>query len=155
MTGAPNNVVPLWPEPQQLLRVHLDPASSEDRALVHVAGEIDLSTAPALLDELTTLAGSDYHHVDIDLLHVRFCDGAGLAVLLEGRRRLTDRGSTVALHDPCPSLQRILDICGLTLDLEPRETPEPNRADGAGGADGLDGSTRTSGLRLLPPLRQD
>lgn len=118
-----SNVEQPWPESNHGLVVELDPDVAGERALVHVAGQLDISTAPILVSELFDLAGRQHRHIDLDLLHLTFCDGSGLAALLEGRRRITQHGGAVTLHDPCTSLRRILDIYDLTLDLEPRVPP--------------------------------
>ena len=120
-----------WPERGPGLVVEPATEVAGGRVVVRAAGELDMSTAPTLLAELTRVAGSGCTHVDLDLLRVRFCDGSGLAVLLEGRRRIAEGGGGVTVHDPCPSLRRILDICDLTLTLQPRDTPRP----GTGGRD--------------------
>ncbi len=111
------------PESTHGLVVELDPVVAGESALLHVAGELDIATAPLMLSELTDLAGRQYRHVDLDLLHLTFCDGSGLMALLEGRRRIAQRGGAVKLHDPRPTLRRLLDIYDLTLDLEPRLPP--------------------------------
>lgn len=148
MPGTAPDVVALWPD-DPVLSVELDPTSTAERAVVHAAGELDMATAPALLRVLTDLARQGCRHVDVDLREVAFCDGSGLAVLLEANRRLAAHGGGMTLHDPCRSLQRILDICDLTLDLQARpEATSPVRV-GGGGDEAEGAATARPRLTLL------
>ena len=152
MTGTPAHVTALWPDGHHFLTVELDPTSTTEHAVVHVAGEVDLATAPSLLEALTCLADQRCSQVDVRMRDVRFCDGSGLAVLLEARRRLAATGGGITLHDPCWSLRRILDICDLTLTLEAR-APAAAAAGAPGRAERSADESDSPRLSLLPPLR--
>src|SRR5688572_23263251 len=61
---------------------------------LEVDGEIDLSSAPGLLDSVLCAAlASDHRQVVIDLHRVSFIDSSGLAAIIETNRRLRDDGS--------------------------------------------------------------
>lgn len=150
LTGTGSDVVRPWPDQRPVLTLELDLTSSTERALVHLAGDLDMATAPTLLATLTDLAEQGCRSVDLQMRDVAFCDGSGLAVLLEGHRRMRQRDGRITLHDPCPSLLRILDICDLDLNLEPRPTPPAATAGATPGA----GPARPR-LRVLPPLPED
>lgn len=144
MTAVQPSTWPLGSEstPVLMVEVEVDPDASPGCAVVHVSGELDLATAPALSLELLTVAKRGYVHLDVDLLGVTFCDGSGLAVLLQIRQRVAEGGGSLLLHDPCPSLRRVLDIFDLTLALESRVPPRP------------DGSTPAPGVMWPPSARR-
>ena len=126
MTGDISNDLPLWPGLGRGFAIRLDPVVAEPKALLHVSGELDLSTAPALLACVRDLADSGCTQIDLDLSDVEFCDGAGLTALVTGREWLRDAGGTLVVHEPCWSLIRLLDVFDLTdaLDRRPSLTTE-------------------------------
>lgn len=73
----------------QVGTVDLDIASSQSgsHAVVHVAGEIDVYTAPALRERLDQEIERGQHDLVVDLSDVTFMDSTGLGVLV-GRLKL-------------------------------------------------------------------
>lgn len=119
MTADRAGVPAMRPGPDRRLSMQSVPFGPAGSGVsLHVAGELDLLTAPLLLSELTGLAQAGYRHVDLDLLGVTFCDGTGLTALLAGQRELARRGGGILLHDPCWSLRKMLEIFDLSLALE-------------------------------------
>lgn len=114
---------PLLDGPVDGLFVRQEPAMRFPRALVHVGGELDPATAPALGHALGILLDRGYEHLDIDLREVTFCDSAGLKVLVDAHERLGRGGGTLVLRDPCPSLQILLGVFGLDTTLNRRTPP--------------------------------
>ncbi len=53
-----------------------------DRLVVHVAGDIDVSTAPRLRDELSRAIAEGHNELVVDLTEVPFLDSTGLGVLV-------------------------------------------------------------------------
>ena len=125
MTGDILNDRPSRPGSGQGFAVSLDPAVAEPKALLHVSGELDLATAPALLACVRDLADSGCTQIDLDLTDVGFCDGAGLRALVSGREWLRDLGGTLVVHEPCWSLIRLMDVFDLTDTLDRRPSPTP------------------------------
>lgn len=82
-----------------------------ERAVVHVGGEIDVYTAPALRDKLDEQIESGAHDLVVDLQNVTFMDSTGLGVLV-GRLKL------VRTHDGSLSLvcsnDRVLKVFAIT-----------------------------------------
>ncbi len=68
---------------------------SDGRATLHVSGEIDLATAPALRAELRTLIAEAHSPGIVNLSAVTFMDASGLSALLQARRAV--RGTEVTL----------------------------------------------------------
>lgn len=66
-------------------------------AVIEAVGEVDLTTAPQLREFLmAAVNGAEKSAVIVDLSRVDFIDSAGLALLVEARKRLSPEGR--ALH---------------------------------------------------------
>ena len=81
---------------------------------VRLLGELDVSTAPGLRDELTRLASDGATMVTVDLSELAFVDSTGLSVLITGLKRLRQQGGEMTLRSPSPGARRVLEITGLT-----------------------------------------
>ena len=81
---------------------------------VRLLGELDMSTAPQLRDELLRLTSDGARQVTVDLSQLEFMDSTGLSVLITGLKRLRERGGDMALRSPTPNTRRVLEITGLT-----------------------------------------
>ncbi len=60
---------------------------------LRLAGELDMSTAPELLDRIVALAGSGTPRLVVDLAALTFCDSAGLTTFVRGDRRCAEAGA--------------------------------------------------------------
>ncbi len=81
------------------------PIAVEDRGpvtVVAVGGELDLSSAPELLQALTRLVDAGRRDLVVDLSGVRFCDSSGLSVLVRVKNRLDGLGGDVTLAGAHP-----------------------------------------------------
>jgi anti-anti-sigma factor len=90
------------------------------RALVTLAGEIDLESAPLVRVALARCLSDGIRTIDIDLTPVTFCDCSGVNTFLHAAQRTTEAGGTLRLHHPPPTLGLILDLTGsgfLLLDV--------------------------------------
>ncbi|NEC91189.1 STAS domain-containing protein [Streptomyces sp. SID12501] len=99
-----------------------------ERALITLAGEIDLGSAPLVRTALARCLSDGIRIVDVDLTSVTFCDCSGLNVFLYAAQRTTDAGGVLRLYNPPPSLGRILDLTGcgfLLLGLPLGHLPPP------------------------------
>ena len=85
---------------------------NRDRARVRVNGEIDHDSAPLLLSVLAQALHGRVDRLEVDLAGVRFCDCAGLNVLLQTRRHAEDSGVVMTLVRASPAVQRLLDLTG-------------------------------------------
>ena len=80
--------------------------------VIEAVGEVDLTTA-ALLREalLAAVAGTEKTRVIVDLSKVDFIDSAGLALLVEARKRLSPEGRTLSiLLTPSRQPERVLKL---------------------------------------------
>jgi anti-sigma B factor antagonist len=88
---------------------------------VRVTGEIEPSTAPALLGELQALlfTGAPRELV-VDLSGVTFIDSSGLRAVIDIHNQMRDRGGVLVLESPSEKVRRLLEVTGLTEHLELR-----------------------------------
>ncbi|MCT9079176.1 STAS domain-containing protein [Streptomyces fulvoviolaceus] len=99
------------------------------RALITLAGEIDLETAPLVRAALQRCPGDGIRTIDVDLSPVTFCDCSGLNVFLHAAQMTTEAGGTLRLHHPPRTLSLILDLTGsgaLLLGLPVGYPPSPH-----------------------------
>ncbi|MFI6495075.1 STAS domain-containing protein [Streptomyces sp. NPDC050564] len=82
----------------------------QNRALITLAGEIDLESAPLVRAALARCLSDGIRIVDVDLTPVTFCDCSGLNAFLYASQRTTEAGGALRLHHPPPMLGLILDL---------------------------------------------
>lgn len=92
----------------------IDVADRGKWSVITVAGEVDLSSSPALREEFLRLVGLGRYQVIVDLSGVEFLDSTGLGVLVAGLKRLRDNGGDLVLAGPEPRILRLFEITGLT-----------------------------------------
>jgi anti-anti-sigma factor len=76
---------------------------------LHVHGELDVATAPALAQRLRALTELG-HAVVVDLAEVSFMDSSGLRVLLQARQDADRDGRALELRRPSPAVRRVIDL---------------------------------------------
>lgn len=81
-------------------------------AVIHVAGEIDLSNAPELQTLLLDAIGEDPRIV-VDLTDVSFLDACGLGVLVSAKRRAERAGGLMYLTCVHGACKRVIEVCKL------------------------------------------
>ena len=87
---------------------------SADVAVIMVAGDVDLSTAPLLEDQISdVIAGGGLSLVEVDLAQVPFLDSSGIAVLLNGRRRADEHGVSYRVVRANGIPRTVLEITGV------------------------------------------
>ncbi len=89
------------------------PAPGETR--LQFSGDIDLATAPSLLDSILCagLAYEPGHRIVVDLAGVTFIDSTGLAALVEADRWLTNQEQVLVVASPPHRVVRLLELTGL------------------------------------------
>jgi anti-sigma B factor antagonist len=81
--------------------------------VVLVGGEIDLTTAPKLREQLLRLLAGGECHLVIDLAGVDFCDSTGLGVLIGSAKRARAEGGEVEISGLTPGLARLFELTRL------------------------------------------
>jgi anti-sigma B factor antagonist len=88
--------------------------SQGERTVVEVGGEIDVSTAPRLREQLVDLVTNGKYHLVIDLERVDFLDSTGLGVLVGGLKRVKTHDGSLHLVCTQDRILTIFRITGLT-----------------------------------------
>ncbi|GGO45671.1 hypothetical protein GCM10012286_34790 [Streptomyces lasiicapitis] len=102
----------------------------QTRALITLAGEIDLETVPLMRAALERCLQDGVRTIDVDLTPVTFCDCCGLNAFIEAFLHSAAAGGTLRLHHPPPMLARMIDLagCGFVLmGLSAVPGPAPRR----------------------------
>jgi len=76
--------------------------------VVTVPTEVDITNAPAL-----QAAADGSAALVVDMTRTRFCDSAGLRVLMDAHKRALAEGRAVLLAVPCAAVLRVLEITGI------------------------------------------
>ncbi len=126
------------------------PGSRGGYSIATLAGELDISCAPALRERLFgLLAGGN--RIVVDLSEVSGCDASGLAVLVGTARRAELLGSVLRLAAPVPQVANVIRVTGLDRRLETFATVEAAMASaprGRVGPYGTAGLTAVSASRI-------
>jgi len=83
-------------------------------AVLTVRGEIDVSTAPRLRQQLVEMASTGQDRVVLDLDAVDFLDSTGLGVLIGGLKRFRSLGGDLLLVCTRPRILKVFEITGLS-----------------------------------------
>jgi anti-sigma B factor antagonist len=97
-------------------------------SVVAVDGELDMMTAPQLLEAAVGLADAGHTRLVLDLGKLTFCDSAGLSVLARVLRRVDADGGALALARPEPMVRSVLDLTGMSDVIEIYPTVAEARA---------------------------
>ena len=89
-------------------------AYSGPEAVITLAGELDLASAPVLHELLLEAASAGAETIKIDVQRLTYVDSAGLGVLVSAHKRLQSNGGSLVISGPTPRVTRVLAISGLT-----------------------------------------
>ncbi len=95
-----------------------------DAAVVAVAGELDMATAPEVWEKVDGLLSAGRHRLVFDLSELSFCDSTGLSVFVRARNRSAASGGEVFLAAPQRAVRRVLEVSGLVAVLPMLPTVE-------------------------------
>jgi anti-anti-sigma factor len=90
---------------------------TESIAVIKVAGELDLSNSPWLLECLHDAMDAGVTDVVLDLEHLTYMDSTGIVVLLGAQSRMIAAGGTIALLAPTPVVAKLFVASGSTSEL--------------------------------------
>lgn len=88
--------------------------------IVHVAGEIDVTSAAVLRDALEALIADGRRRLTLDLTDVTFLDSTGLGIVVGRLKRLARHGGTMTVAVSHARVMRVFTITGLDRLLEIR-----------------------------------
>jgi len=95
-----------------------------DTAVLRVAGEDDVFTAPQLREALVGALDEGARDVVVDLEGVDFLDSTGLGVLVAGLKRVRQHGGDLSLVCTREHILKILDVTGLIKVLTVHDSLE-------------------------------
>jgi anti-anti-sigma factor len=82
-----------------------------------VYGELDIATAPELVEILTRLRHHQ-HPVVVDLAEVTFMDSTGLTTLMDAHLAAQRNGWSFSVRRPSPAVTRVFDLAGVRSLLD-------------------------------------
>ena len=88
--------------------------NGDGEAVVVVAGEVDMATAPQLDACLCNQADRD---VIVDLANVPFLDSSGIGALVHARTVLGENGHTFRVTGEQDNVRTVLEVTGLLATL--------------------------------------
>jgi anti-sigma B factor antagonist len=98
--------------------------SSAGDALIALTGELDISGAPALDEEVGRLAAHEgVRRVVLDLRGLQFLDSSGLRVVALAARRLLAAGRGLTLVRGSETVQRVFEITRMADRLDFVDVP--------------------------------
>ena len=92
---------------------------------VATAGELDLPNSAALRAQLRELRQAGVQNVVLYLRELTFMDSAGVRLILDEDRLARATGGRFSLIKGVATVQRVLDLCGLSERLDFGEAPPP------------------------------
>jgi len=97
----------------QILALHLDVTEQNGYAVVAVHGELDISNASVLREQLIELCELGHRHIVVDLESTTFLDSTGLGVLVGTLQRLRNQEGDLSLVCTRPRILKVFDLTGL------------------------------------------
>ena len=91
------------------------------RAVVAVAGEVDIASSPALRSALEAALDAGAHELWVDLCATTFMDSSGLHVLVQLHRHAVGLRRRVTIICPPGNVRRVLDLTGVIKELHVRD----------------------------------
>jgi anti-anti-sigma factor len=98
---------------------------AQSHALVLLTGELDISTAGGLYEELAGLSHEGVVRVALDLTDLEFIDSTGISVIIAEHKRTASAGGELIILTPHNNVRRVFEVAGLmeVLDVLPTEAP--------------------------------
>lgn len=105
---------------------HLGIAVTQHSAAVvlHLSGELDVATAPALDAELERLGAPQAQVIVLDLRELTFMDSTGLRAVLGAHDRISEAGSRFGVVRGPKQVERLLSLTRMSERLEIVDRPE-------------------------------
>jgi anti-sigma B factor antagonist len=101
------------------MEIHVQPFHLEsitvgaDCAVLRIAGELDLYTAPQLRERVIKLLDDGVRHIVADLREVDFLDSTGLGALVGSLKRLREQDGSLTLVIGTDRILKLFRITGL------------------------------------------
>lgn len=100
--------------------MNIDTRDQQTWHLIRVDGEVDLNSSPKLRKAI--LSGIDGStHVGVDLAGASYMDSSGVATLVEGLKRASERKKSFALLRPSNAVTKVLQLARLDALFDIRD----------------------------------
>jgi anti-sigma B factor antagonist len=109
--------------PPPLGALAIDLACDNGTASLKLEGELDIASAPALEEHLSTVEEGHPERVVIDLGGLAFIDSTGLRVLLQANARAGDGAHELVLRPGAAAVQRVFETTGVFAAFHFEQTP--------------------------------
>jgi anti-sigma B factor antagonist len=96
---------------QDLLRIKT--AVQGDRMILSLYGELDLSSAPGLIERLADAVRAQPANLDLDLCRLDYTDSIGLSVFVTAHFQCRDAGVQLRFLNPNRFMSELLAVTGL------------------------------------------
>ncbi len=99
------------------MSVAVSTQTQDNKTVVKVAGEVDVSNAAQLREALDAALLQDAASLEVNLADVPYIDSTGIGVLVGVAHRAQDASKTLAVTNPQRNVARVLDMLGVTEEL--------------------------------------
>ena len=89
-----------------------------DTYVLHIQGEIDLSTAHRFETSLEPIAGNGRHLI-LDMSELHYLDGSGMRFLFLAQERSRAKGERVLVAGASPVIRRLMEIVNVDMPVLP------------------------------------
>ena len=94
---------------------------TDEKAIIHIEGEVDVSNASELRDALDTALADGAKEVEADFAEVAYIDSTGIGVLVGAAHRAQESGSVLVVANPQKNVERVFTLLGVDKDLNVRK----------------------------------
>ncbi|WP_339194049.1 anti-sigma factor antagonist [Aeribacillus sp. FSL K6-8210] len=100
------------------MNLEIDIKKEKKVSYVHLKGEIDAYTAPALKNKLAPISEESEPFIEVNLKDVEYMDSTGLGVFVGLLKTVRKQGGKLKLTNLSPRLERLFHITGLDSIIE-------------------------------------
>lgn len=93
--------------------IRVDDDDAQDTVVLHLQGELDMSTAAQFLDAVSTAMAAPASTIVVDLTALSFVDSTGVSAFVAAWRSATPEGRTLCLRHPTRPVGKVLRITGV------------------------------------------
>lgn len=94
---------------------------TDEKAIIRIEGEVDVSNASELRDALDTALADGAKEVEADFAEVAYIDSTGIGVLVGAAHRAQESGSVFVVANPQKNVERVFTLLGVDKDLNVRK----------------------------------
>ena len=94
---------------------------TDEKAIIRIEGEVDVSNASELRDALDTALADGAKEVEADFAEVAYIDSTGIGVLVGAAHRAQESGPVLVVASPQKNVERVFTLLGVDKDLNVRK----------------------------------